>query len=198
MQRHAFFLTLVLLGLLSACGRSAPTAFYLLESSLAPATADSLPATRLRVAQVTVPEYLDRNGIVSRVDGKTQLVVAQFHSWAEPVRQGVRRVTQEVLTPPLLAAGVTVLAPGDDSRSEYTLVLDVQRLDGNFHAQAVLEARWSLRDRDDKVLAQGIYADTEQVRGASYDDLTAAESVLVRRMGEHLAQRLPSHMRRGG
>lgn len=109
MSRHIFLLA-ALLTLLTACGRSTPTNYYLLESSLGPVQADGLPAKSLRVAQVSVPEYLDRSGIVSRVDGQTQLIVAQFHAWAEPVSNGVRRVIQEVLTPPLLA-GASMCCP---------------------------------------------------------------------------------------
>ena len=191
MQRKILLLSLVLLTLLSGCARSTPTRYYLLESALDPVKADTLPTKNLRVAQVTVPDYLDRNSIVSRVNGETELVVSQFHAWAEPVGHGVRRVVQEVLTPPLLAVGLNVLAPGDDTRADYVLLVDLQRLDGNFDSKAVLEARWTLKNRHDDVIARGIYADAEPVVGKTYDVLTAAESRMVRRMGEHLAARLP-------
>ena len=191
MQRKILFLSLVLLTLLSGCARSTPTRYYLLESALEPVKADTLPSKNLRVAQVTVPDYLDRNSIVSRVNGETELVVSQFHAWAEPVGHGVRRVVQEVLTPPLLAVGLNVLAPGDDTRADYVLLVDLQRLDGNFDSKAVLEARWTLKNRHDDVIARVIYADVEPVEGKTYDVLTAAESRMVRRMGEHLAARLP-------
>ena len=191
MQRKILLLSLVLLTLLSGCARSTPTRYYLLESAIDPVKADTLPSKNLRVAQVTVPDYLDRNSIVSRVNGETELVVSQFHAWAEPVGHGVRRVVQEVLTPPLLAVGLNVLAPGDDTRADYVLLVDLQRLDGNFDSKAVLEARWTLKNRHDDVIARGIYADVEPVEGKTYDVLTAAESRMVRRMGEHLAARLP-------
>lgn len=191
MQRKILLLSLVLLTLLSGCARSTPTRYYLLESALEPVKVDTLPSKNLRVAQVTVPDYLDRNSIVSRVNGETELVVSQFHAWAEPVGHGVRRVVQEVLTPPLLAVGLNVLAPGDDTRADYVLLVDLQRLDGNFDSKAVLEARWTLKNRHDDVIARGIYADAEPVEGKTYDVLTAAESRMVRRMGEHLAARLP-------
>ena len=191
MQRKVLLLSLVLLTLLSGCARSTPTRYYLLESALDPVKADTLPSKNLREAQVTVPDYLDRNSIVSRVNGETELVVSQFHAWAEPVGHGVRRVVQEVLTPPLLAVGLNVLAPGDDTRADYVLLVDLQRLDGNFDSKAVLEARWTLKNRHDDVIARGIYADVEPVEGKTYDVLTAAESRMVRRMGEHLAARLP-------
>lgn len=195
MPRQTSFLPLLmLLALLAACGRSTPTNYYLLESGLSPVQSGSLPSKSLRVARVNVPEYLDRNGIVSRVHGQTRLIVAQFHVWAEPLSQGVGRVTREVLTPPLLAAGVNVLPGGGDAAGEYALLLDVQRLDGNFEDKAVLEARWALRDHNDTILGQGIYAGEEMVRGRTYDALAGAESFLVRRMAEYLAQTLPPLM----
>lgn len=191
MQRYALYTLLTFIILLAACSRSTPTNYYLLESRLAPVSAESLPGKSLRVAPVSVPEYLDRDGIVSRVGESTQLVVAQFHSWAEPLSHGVRRVTREVLTRPMLDNGVNVLPAGDESTADYILYLDVQRLDGNFDEKAVLDVRWTLRNKYNDVLARGIYVDEENVNGKTYDTLTAAESRMVQRMAEHLTQRLP-------
>lgn len=191
MQRRILYTFLALTALLAACGRSTPTNYYLLESRLTPVSADSLPSKSLRVAPVNVPEYLDRDGIVSRVGESTQLIVAQFHSWGEPLSHGVRRVTREVLTRPMLQSGVNVLPAGDESTADYVLYLDIQRLDGNFDQKAVLDVRWTLRNKFNEVLARGIVVDEETVAGKGYDVLTAAESRLVQRMAEHLAQRLP-------
>ncbi len=80
MQRQALFIFLALTVLLAACARSTPTNFYLLESRLTPVSTDSLPAKSLRVAPVSVPEYLDREGIVSRV-GESR----PSRPWAEAV-----------------------------------------------------------------------------------------------------------------
>ncbi len=194
MQRRTLYTFLALTVLLAACGRSTPTNYYLLESRLTPVSADSLPTKSLRVAPVNVPEYLDRDGIVSRVGESTQLIVAQFHSWGEPLSHGVRRVTREVLTRPMLQSGVNILPAGDESTADYVLYLDIQRLDGNFDQKAVLDVRWTLRNKFNDVLARGIVVDEEAVTGKGYDVLTAAESRLVQRMAEHLAQRLPGLM----
>lgn len=184
---------------LCACARSAPTNYYILESDATPARADNLPEKTLRVAQVETASYLNRNNIVSRVKGRTQLILAEFHLWAEPVAAGVRRVVEETLFQPLLDAGVTTLPPGTASGGDYVLLLDVQRLDGNFNDKAVLECRWSLLDRDEKTIESGVYAAEEQVPGADYDILTATESKLVREMGAALAAVLPGVInRRGG
>lgn len=191
---------LALLGLLLAslagCGRSTPTNYYLLESGMPPLTADDLPPASLRVALVEVPSYLNRNNIVSRVQGETRLILAEFHLWAEPVSNGVRRVVEETLTPPLLEAGVTVLPTGTANGGDYVLLIDVERLDGNFNEKAVLESRWTLLDKKEAPLADGIFAAEEMVEGSDYNVLVAAESRLVRRLGDYLAEKLPPLLKR--
>lgn len=176
---------------MAACGRSTPTSYYLLESSLGPMQVDNLPRKNLRVAQVETPTYLNRNNIVSRVKGQTKLILAEFHLWAEPVGNGVRRVVEEVLTAPLLQVGVNVLPTGSESGGDNVLLLDLQRLDGNFNEKAVLECRWTLVDRDEKPIAQGIFSAEEMVNGADYNVLVGTESKLVRDLGAYLAQKLP-------
>ena len=63
MQRYALYTLMAFVVLMAACSRSTPTNYYLLESRLTPVSAESLPGKSLRVAPVTVPEYLDRGGI---------------------------------------------------------------------------------------------------------------------------------------
>ena len=67
-----FLLALCLFG----CGRSTPTRYYMQESGAGLPVAESLPAKSLRVAQVEIPSYLNRNNIVSRVQNETQLILA--------------------------------------------------------------------------------------------------------------------------
>lgn len=199
MNRFSLLITLMTLLIipLGGCFRSTPTNYYLLESSQKPFSADNLPGKSLRVAQVEVPGYLNRNNIVSRVQGETKLILAEFHLWAEPVGAGVRRVVEEVLTRPLLENGVNVLPSGTESGGDYVLLLDLQRLDGNFNEKAVLECRWTLLDRDEKPLRRGIFAAEEMVNGADYNILVGAESKLARELGQYLAQCLPPLLRAG-
>lgn len=188
------FVVALMAAMLCACGRSTPTRYYLLESALGALKTDSMPGRTLRVAQVEAPGYLNRNNIVSRVPGQTELILAEFHLWAEPVSNGVRRVVEEVLTEPMLKSGVNVLPAGTEEHGDYVLLIDLQRLDGNFDQKAVLESRWTLLDKTDKPIASGIYSDEQMVPGATYDILVAMESALVRNFGKFLALELPKHM----
>lgn len=88
--RHATVFLALLAVLLTACGRSAPTHFYLLDSGQPPLTADALPAISLGIAPVSVPDYLDRNGLVRRSDGQARLEVSELDIWAEPLGQGAQ------------------------------------------------------------------------------------------------------------
>lgn len=192
------FLLIGLFLFLCGCGRSTPTNYYLLEGGIGPIQVNRLPQKTLRVAMVEGPNYLNRNNIVSRVKGEPRLILAEFHLWAEPVTNGVRRVIAETLTRPMLAEGISVLPPGSANGGDYVLLLDIRRLDGNFDDKAVFECHWSILDRNDKNIGGGIFADEEMVQGANYDTLVSTESVLVRKMGDYLAQQLPSLIGKSG
>ena len=195
MKSFAVYL-LFLEALLSGCGRSSPTTYYLLESGSELVTVDGVPKKTLRVAQVETPAYLGRNNIVSRVEDEPSLVLAEFHLWAEPVSNGVRRVVAETLTEPLLARGLYVLPTGTEEHGDYVLVIDVQRLDANFDQKAILDARWALLDRDDRPLERGIFSAGEQVDGKGYSCLVRAESRLLRKFASHLSETLPARLSR--
>lgn len=194
MTSYKNFIIFGLFLLLCACGRSAPTRYYLLESSLGPIQAEGLPKTSLRVSQADTPAYLNRNNIVSRVEGQTRLILAEFHLWAEPVANGARRVVEETLTAPLLEKGINVLPSNTEERGDYVLLLNLQRLDGNFNEKAVLECYWTLLDKYDNPVERGIFSDEEHVNGSDYNILVAAESKLVQRLGAYLAQKLPLYI----
>lgn len=181
---------------LCGCARSTPSNYYILEGPAPQPEARQTPVKSLRIAQVYVPAYLNRNNIVSRVPGETKLILAEFHLWAEPLGAGVSRILEEILTQPLLEAGVSVLAAGTDSPGDYVLTVDLLRLDANFNEKAVLEGRWALYDRDERAILRGMFAEEEQVAGADYNLLVAAESKLVRAFGAHLANELKTVMRR--
>ena len=192
--RHTTIFLALLTLLLTACGRSAPTHFYLLDSGQPPLTADSLPAASLSIAPVSVPDYLDRNGLVRRSDGQTRLEVSELDIWAEPLGQGARRVLGEVLAARLLPRGIDVIAAGDQ-QGDMELAVALERLDGDTPGTARLQARWQL-SRGGEALDRGIYAASEDA-GMSSASLVAAQSRLLQGLGEHLAERLLPRLKGG-
>lgn len=184
-----------LLPLCTACGPSAPTHYYMLDSGETPLAADHLPPTVLRIAQVGIPGYLDRQGIVSRRPDSPRLRVDNFDIWAEPLDQGIRRVLREVLWPRLLPCGITVDCGNGNDGWNSVLVLNILRLDGAPGQTAHLEARWSVQDTAGRILAGGNYADSLDCPAHTGGDgspsaLVNAQSQLLQRMGRALAPQI--------
>lgn len=184
-------LTLGLLALAAGCaGRTPATIYYVLDSGqTTPAIhadkGDARPRVQLR--RVDIPGYLDRNAIVTREAGGVRLNLAEFHNWAENLSGGMQRVLAEVLTPPLLERGVLLQPLDDDVRGPMQIFVQVQRFDGILGGEVVLDVRWTLRDADDKSVARGAFVEKEAA-GATYDTLVRAQSTLLQKLGQSMAE----------
>ena len=80
----------------------------------------------------------------------------------------------------------------DDAGWKAALLVDILRLDGAPGETVRLEARWSLLDSGDKVMARGSYADSAtcpaaQPGTAATSSLVRTQSLLVQRLGQALA-----------
>jgi uncharacterized lipoprotein YmbA len=86
---------------LVGCARNPPTNFYVL-SSLSGTSQDSDSAgagssgVTIGVGPVSLPGYIDRDGIVTR-DGRNVLDVADLDQWAEPLTDNFSQVLGENL-----------------------------------------------------------------------------------------------------
>lgn len=183
----ALCLALALPGM--GCVKSAPTSFYLLDSGQPPQRTGPLPGGTLRLGAVAVPEYLDRRDMIVRHAQEARLEVAGLHQWAEPLAKGVHRVLREVLAPRLAGGGYSLLPDGDAGEQAPALLVDILRLDGDFQDGSCLSARWQLRDTRGGVLAQGVFSD-EEPGGPDFSALARSQSLLVQRLGIHLADQL--------
>lgn len=199
-MRHLVLLTLLFAAIaLCACGRSTPTSYYVLESTAPDMASGPLPSTSLRVAPVTVPQYADKTSLV-RQDGvgasrssAVRLSLDDTQQWAETLPEGIRRVVQAELAEPLRQKKVHVLANADESDSDYTLFIHVERLDSVANAAqhtARLAAQWRC-EKDRRVLAQGVFSDSETMQDDAPQTLVQAQSSLVRRMAAWILGQLP-------
>ncbi len=182
--------------MLAACGgRSAVTTFYVLDSGestpvLALDEADSkkkksMPKMQLR--QIDIPQYLDRDALVSREADGVRLHLAEFNSWGESLSNGSRRVMAEVLTPLLIDQGVLLQPLDDDSLGPWQIFVQIQRFDGPLNGDVVLDARWTVRSRYDTVLVSGAFVDKEPA-GLTYTTMVQAQSALLKKMATAMAE----------
>lgn len=181
-----FLLCVLMAGLLSACS-SRPTEFYMLAADSTPLSAPSMPEPTMALGFLTVPGYLDRPGVVVLAAEGTGLTVPRFNVWAEPLQQGLRRVIASMLTEPLCHAGVTVTPHGAERPgTDFVLHQEIVRFDADASGRVVMEARWSLFNRNTRrVCGKGSFAAREQVSmpafgsEAMFNTVVAAESKLV-------------------
>lgn len=137
-------LLLVGIVLLSACGTSQPTRYYVL-SSLADVETETVPRSGLAigVGPVKLPEYLDRHQIVSRQTDH-ELQVAVLDQWAEPLEVSLSRVLRENLGI-LLGTDAVFLFPWKFATNiDYQVAVEFHRFEADAQNQLVLHAQWEI------------------------------------------------------
>lgn len=177
--------------LLSACGTTPPTNFYVLSS---PAPLQDIGANPLSlgVGPVNVAEYLDRAQIALKTDNA--LVIDDFNHWGEPLAVGVRRVMMEELAVQLDTVNVVQFPWRADEVPQLRvklLVLELNRIGD----RATLKVAWSLRDTGSKqTLHQGVEILEQRVHEPGYDALVGAYSDLLHSLSIVVADRIKQHV----
>ena len=130
----------VFAGLLTACGTTPNSNYYLLSSQVSGVPADG--TLSLGVGPIEIPDYLNRNAFVYSRDNN-QLHVASFERWAEPLDSGIERVLRLNLASLLRTQNVQSYPFGSTEKPEYAVEVSILRLDAG-RAGARLTAQWRL------------------------------------------------------
>jgi uncharacterized protein len=128
------------------------TRYYVLTPAADPAVEKPRTSTLVvGLGPVTLPAYLDRPQMVTRVD-ENRISIADADRWAEPLDGAFARVLGQDIA---ASAGVQVVSrfpwpPG--SAVVYQIEIEVARFESRADGSAELAARWSLRDVRTKAL----------------------------------------------
>ena len=176
-QHFAVLIMGINLALLTACGTTQPSKFYLLSpapSGAAAALAGNEPV--IGVGPVEMPKYLDRPQIVQRI-GSNELKLAETHRWAEPLRNNFTQVLAENLSLMIPTRQTTLFPWTRSTRIDYQVQVIVNRFDADANGNAVLSASWKVLRKDpDEVLAMEKSTYTEAASGTDYDAIVTAQS----------------------
>lgn len=144
-------LSAALLLLSGGCATNAPTNFYVLQSLSETLTADQqAPAAKgvaLGVGPVTLPQYLDRDQIVTRRT-RNALVLEDFDQWAQPLTDNFTTALGQNLALLLPTDNIAYFPWNRSARVDYQVTVDVSQFEGISGNQALLVARWSILSRD--------------------------------------------------
>ncbi len=131
----------------SACalfGGGKPTYdyFVLVASAPKPARAAEVGGGTVGVSQVSIPRYLDRESIATRVDDY-RVVYSKQERWAEPLDEAFERTLRQDLAANLARDGITV--PAKTLAPTHDLQVDILRFERRGTNLVELWARWTLR-----------------------------------------------------
>jgi uncharacterized lipoprotein YmbA len=183
---------------IGGCANTQPTHFYLLRAMNASSSPVLLEANNsgmsLGLGPIRFPKYLDRPQIVTRISAH-EIDLAEFHKWAEPLKENVTNVLQENLSA-LLATDGIVLYPWNRAKlPDYQLSLDVIQLDGTKNQEAELTVRWTIMKKDGKHILQKMTSQfSEVVQGSEYEDLVEAMSRMLATFSQEIADAIQARI----
>lgn len=165
--------------------------YFVLTATSAPKSAprSAVPDERaptVGVSRLTLPRYLDRESIVTRVDDY-RLAYSTVERWAEPLDEALMRTLRQDLANRLVPDGITV--PSHAGAPTYDLQVEILRFERRGSDRVELWARWTLR-------ASGEPPQTREARidvalaGPTTSAATAALSEAVARLATGIATQL--------
>ena len=109
--------------------------------------------------------------------------------WAEPLKSSMLRVITVHLAN-MLGTNRVYRIPRRDKTAElqFRVSLDVVRFDGKLGGDAVITARWTLHDKDERVLWTQVSTITEPAGKPGYGPLVAAQNRALEKLSRDIAE----------
>jgi uncharacterized protein len=179
---------LALVFFFSACaGKSASSKFYVL-SSLPQSPLGAAEGATIGVFPVTMPDYLDRPQVVTRVS-ENEINLDEFSRWAEPLKDGFTRALVQNLSTLLNTAKVIKTTESPGIPMALQVGVEVVQFDGTLGGDVVLTVKWGLFGEQGKKLLVGKRSSfREPTGGATYEALVVAESRAVAALSREIAE----------
>ncbi len=173
--------------ILGAClgPRADPSAYFLLAPVPPPAAEPPLDVS-IGLGPITIPGYLDRLQIVTRLS-ENEVAVSEVDRWGEPLAGNVARTLESNLAT-LLPGSSYVTYPWYPSEAPgWAVALDIRRFEADASGAVLLEASWRLA-RGGTVVDGGAARIEEQAGGAVQADAVAAQSRALAGLAAEIAR----------
>lgn len=174
-----------------ACsGPAIPVREYVIDSAEQRAIVRQVSAPQgpiIAVSPVTLPEYLNHNGIVTRNQGN-EITRAEYHVWAGPLAEEIARAVGENLSAMLPTDRVTLSAARRAMPVDYTVDIEIVSFERDVTNNVDLVARWAVFRGDGRgMLAMRRAQFRKPAGGADYQDTVAAMSEAIAALSEEIA-----------
>jgi hypothetical protein len=171
-------------------------AFYLLNSRTELGEREEGETIIVGVGPINVPEYLNRPQIVTRMSAN-ELRLAEFHKWAEPLKNGIARVLAMNLAAALPVE--VVFFPWRRTRIiDYQVAVQIERFDTDPEGRGTLGARWALfgRGGSQELVARAVRV-THEGEAVTYADRVATMSQVLADLSAAIVKTLEEYEERG-
>ena len=195
MNRVTFqIMTVMLCSVLTVFGgclsSSKPSKFYVLSAlpqseTATQATTDNVDML-IGIGPITLPAYLNRFQIVTRTS-ENELKLAEFHLWAEPLKDNIARVLMESLSGLLKTNQIGVYPWRTINRITYQITIDVVRFDVGFDGNALLSVFWTIYGKDGKELLTKKAVFSASAGSKNYKAIVAAQSLTLIEFSREIA-----------
>ena len=177
--------------------RADPSNFYILgalpEMDLAAngATAGIKTSFSVGLVPIELPGYLDRQQIAKRTSAN-RLSYSETERWAAPLAESFSRVLGQNMTHLLNPAQMIQFPWHTNDAPDYQVKIEVLQFDGNSNQEAWLSARWTVIDRNKKILAGQSSQLKRHAGSPSTEDSVKALSQLIGDLSREIANSLRS------
>lgn len=184
------FWILIAVLMLSSCvfGVSQPSRFYTLQPEELGLYVNNEVKANIGVREVAIPDYLDKPQIVTLKDNLVELNISETNRWSEPLSTMIQRVVADDIGDDLPNAMVKPRVSGRES-FKYIVQIEINKMEGSWKKEAVLEAWWSISNKNGKILAQK-KTSLSRPLGSSYDDLVKVESILLGELSNEISTQI--------
>ncbi len=138
------------------------------------------------IGPIKLADYLDQTKLVTRT-GDNKLVKAEFDLWAGSFKDNLTNVLAENIGFLVPTERIYIYPWRQSVPVDYQITLDVVRCDGQVGEDALLVARWSILEGQDKeLLAVSRSSIREPVSGSGYAAVVAAQSRALAKISQEI------------
>ncbi len=188
-------MTVMLCSVLTVFGGCAsstkPSKFYVLsaipESGPIAQTTTGESDILIGIGPITLPAYLNRSQIVTRTS-ENELNLAEFHLWAEPLKDSISRVLMESLSSMLNTNQIAIYPWRTSSRIAYQVTFDVIRFDVDFNGKAMLNVYWTIFGKEgEEALKTKKSVFSASAKSKDYKAMVAAQNQTLMEFSHEIA-----------
>lgn len=182
------------------CGcfsRSQPTKFYLLQTIPTLRAGKGVEAKedlKIGVGPITLPEYLDRPQIVTRINDN-EFQIDEFNQWAETLGFSIERVLAKNLSILLFTNDLFIYPWLGSTQIDYQVKVDVVHFNGIPGNKVVLETQYTILDGSKEFLKMNLVNISQPISEQGYEGLVSSMSKALDELSRTIAQTITALQR---